>query len=62
MEIQTFTIQEYLSQAERVEAKASHIDKWEKIHRHGNYYDITHDGWQFVGVLSENKIIVQLTI
>lgn len=40
MEIQTFTTQEYLSQVEKAEARASRNAKWEKIHRNGNYYAI----------------------
>ena len=50
MEVQTFTTEQYLSQIERAEAKASRIDRWEKIHRKGNYYDIDHDGWKLPGV------------
>ena len=50
MEIQTFTTEQYLSQVEKAEARASRNAKWEKIHREGNYYTISDDGWQLPSV------------
>ncbi|NMJ87076.1 MAG: hypothetical protein EX285_04470 [Thaumarchaeota archaeon] len=41
---------DYVSQIERGKVKASRIEKYDEIHRNGNYYTISHDGWRLPGV------------
>ncbi|NMJ86802.1 MAG: hypothetical protein EX285_03020 [Thaumarchaeota archaeon] len=49
MEIQTFSSQDYLSQIEKWNERVSEIERWETIHRNGNYYEIEHGGWRLPG-------------
>ena len=41
---------DYVSQIEKGKVKASRIEKYDEIHRNGNYYTISHDGWKLPGV------------